>query len=152
MHRHSIYGWHVMMRSNIAAVSLDSEAAPRESKQLDLVVFKPLLQALQGIIPAKALFMTQTLCDVFVERVLDVSAIFGRVDTHHVARLTQMEMQARCCLCCFPVCAGRIDAHVCLQRALLSWTRGLAFAQVTRTHHAATLTCCFHDHMWSNLA
>jgi hypothetical protein len=47
----------------------------------------------QGIIPAKAVYMVQKLCDVFVEKVLDVDAIFRRVDPKHVASLTKGQLQ-----------------------------------------------------------
>lgn len=47
----------------------------------------------QGIIPAKAVYMVQKLCDVFVERVIDVNAIFARVDAQHVASLTGSQLQ-----------------------------------------------------------
>lgn len=49
----------------------------------------------QGIIPAKAVYMTQLLCDVFIAKVLDVDAIFGRVDPAHVAHLMHGKMQVR---------------------------------------------------------
>jgi uncharacterized membrane protein YheB (UPF0754 family) len=47
----------------------------------------------QGIIPSKAVKMTQMLCDVFIEKVLNVDEIFGRVDPKHVAQLTKHKMK-----------------------------------------------------------
>ena len=47
----------------------------------------------QGIIPAKAVEMQEILCDVFMERVVDMDEVFGRVDPKHVAVLTHDRMQ-----------------------------------------------------------
>ena len=49
----------------------------------------------QGIIPAKAVSMTQLLCDVFMDKVLDIDAIFSRVDPARVAHLMHDRMEAR---------------------------------------------------------
>lgn len=58
----------------------------------------------QGIIPAKAVVMTQTLCDVFIDKVLDVSTIFARVDPKHIARLTHAQLQVLLSACQHALC------------------------------------------------
>jgi uncharacterized membrane protein YheB (UPF0754 family) len=49
----------------------------------------------QGIIPAKAVEMTEILCDVFMSKVLSVDAVFSKIDPKQVMLLTQHEMQVR---------------------------------------------------------
>lgn len=52
--------------------------------------------------------MSETLCDVFMERVLDVDAIFGRVDVRRVAGLLGPALPVRACppclVCLCPCC------------------------------------------------
>lgn len=49
----------------------------------------------QGIIPAKAVEMTEILCEVFMDKVIDMDEVFGKVDPKRVAALTHDRMQVR---------------------------------------------------------
>jgi uncharacterized membrane protein YheB (UPF0754 family) len=54
----------------------------------------------QGIIPAKAVHMTEILCDVFMNKVVDVNEVFSRLDPKHIAALTHSKMEVRCSTAC----------------------------------------------------
>lgn len=47
----------------------------------------------QGIIPAKAVEMTEVLCEVFMNKVIKVDEVFAKVDPKHVAALTNDKMK-----------------------------------------------------------
>jgi uncharacterized membrane protein YheB (UPF0754 family) len=47
----------------------------------------------QGIIPSKAVEMTEILCDVFMTKVLNVNDVFSKVDPKHVAELTHDKLK-----------------------------------------------------------
>lgn len=47
----------------------------------------------QGIIPAKAVEMTEILCEVFMDKVIDMDEVFSKVDPKRVAALTHDRMQ-----------------------------------------------------------
>lgn len=54
----------------------------------------------QGIIPAKAVEMTEILCDAFMDKVIDVDEVFSKVVPKRVAALTHDKMKVWCSLSC----------------------------------------------------